>query len=267
VEGSGYDLVVIGTGAAGTSAAARAVNLGARRVALVEKGNLFGTCINVGCIPSKYLLAVANTHYYRGYGHAGLEMESRYDALAALEGKEALLKNLRRRKEQQLFEKLGVELIRGTARFTSPDEIIVDGRTIRADRFVIATGSRPSVPDIEGLSSIPYLTSDEALDPDQIPESLIVVGGRATGLELAQLYAHLGSKVTVLQRSPHIIPEEETDISRLLAHFLMTEGIRIETSAELQKIRSRDQGILVSARIRGETAILPADRRPDLYEL
>jgi len=84
---SGYDLVVIGTGAAGTSAAARAVNLGARRVAIVEQGRLFGTCINVGCIPSKYLLAIANIHYYRGYGHAGLEVESRYDPLAALAGK------------------------------------------------------------------------------------------------------------------------------------------------------------------------------------
>jgi len=164
------------------------------------------------------------------------------------------------RKEQQLFEKLGVELIRGTARFTSPDEIVIEGRAIRAERFVIATGSRPSVPVIEGLSSAPLMTSDGALDPGQIPETLIVVGGRATGLELAQLYAHLGSKVTVLQRSPFIIPEEEPDISRLLAHFLMTEGIRIETGTELRNIRSSEKGVLVSARIRGETVSLPADR-------
>ena len=260
MEQSSYDLVVIGTGAAGTSAAARAVNLGARRVAIVEQGRLFGTCINVGCIPSKYLLAVANIHYYRGYGHPGLEMKSRYDPLAALAGKEALLENLRRRKEQQLFERLGVELLRGTARFTSPDEIVVEGRTMRAERFVIATGSRPSVPDIEGISSVPFMTSDEALDPGQIPETLIVIGGRATGLELAQLYAHLGSKVTVLQRSHLIIPEEEPDISRLLAHFLVTEGIRIETDTELRKIQSSDKGVFVSARIRGETVSLPADR-------
>jgi mercuric reductase len=227
---------------------------------MIEQGRLFGTCINVGCIPSKYLLAVANTHYYRGYGHAGLKITSRYDPVAALAGKEALLDNLKRRKEEQLFEKLGVELIRGRARFTSPDEIVVDGRTIRGDRFIIATGSRPSVPDIEGLSSVPYMTSDEALDPGQIPETLIVVGGRATGLEIAQLYAHLGSKVTVLQRSHLILPEEEPDISRLLTHFLMTEGIRIETGTEIREIRNRDQGILVSARIRGETVSLPAER-------
>ncbi|NTV00198.1 MAG: mercury(II) reductase [Methanoregulaceae archaeon] len=260
MEHSRYDLVIIGTGAAGTSAAARAVNLGARHVAIVEQGRLFGTCINVGCIPSKYLLAVANIHYYRGHGYPGLEIKSRYDSLAALAGKDTLLGNLRRRKEEYLFERLGVDLIRGMARFTSPDEIIVEGRTIRAERFVIATGSRPSVPDIDGISSVPFMTSDEALDPDNIPENLIVIGGRAIGLELAQLYAHLGSKVTVLQRSHLIIPEEEPDISRLLAKSLMTEGIRIETGTELKKLRSSDKGILVSALIRGDTVSLPADR-------
>lgn len=255
-----YDLVVIGTGAAGTSAAARAVHLGARRVALVESGRLFGTCINVGCIPSKYLLAVANTHYYREYSYPGLEVGSSYNPLAALAGKESVLEILRRRKEEKLFGKLGIELVRGTARFTSSDEILVDGRRINAERFVIATGSKPSVPEIVGLSSVPYMTSDEALEPEEIPENLIVVGGRATGLEFAQLYAHLGSKVTILQRSHLIIPEEEPDISRLLTHFLMTEGIRIETGTELLEVRNLDPGVGVSARVRGESVSLRADR-------
>jgi mercuric reductase len=255
-----YDLIVIGTGAAGTSAAARAVHLGARRVALIEHDRLFGTCMNVGCIPSKFLLAIANIHYYRDHGHKSLDVKSRYDPLLALAEKESVLQILRRRKEQHLFEKLGIELIRGTARFASPSEIEVNGRTIRSERFIIATGASPSVPDIEGLSSVPFMTSVEALEPEQIPRSLIVVGGRAIGLEFAQLYAHLGTKVTLLQRSSLIIPEEEPVISRLLARSLMTEGIMIETGTGITGIRSHSSGVEVSARIKGAAVTFQADR-------
>ncbi len=269
-----YDLIVIGTGAAGTSAAARAVHLGARRVALIEQNRLFGTCINVGCIPSKFLLALGNIHHYRDFGHRGLTVTSRYDPILALAEKESILEILRLRKEHHLFEKLGIELIKGTARFESPDEIRVDGRTIRATRFIIATGSSPSIPDIEGLTSVPFMTNIEGLEPEKIPESLIVVGGRALGLEFAQLYAHLGSRVTVLQRSPLIIPEEEPEISRLLTRLLETEGIRIETSTDILRIRNSSEGVDVSARVKGSAVTFPAERilmatgrTPDTREL
>jgi mercuric reductase len=255
-----HDLMVIGTGAAGSSAAARAVHLGARRVALVEHGQLFGTCINVGCIPSKFLLNLANVYYYRDFGHQGIEIKSRYEPLRALAEKELVLRELRSRKEQHLFEQLGIELIRGTARFTSPDEIEINGERYRSDRFIIATGSSPSVPNVDGLSTVSYMTSVEGLEPDQIPKSLIVVGGRALGLEFAQLYAHLGSKVTLLQRSPRIIPEEEPAISHLLAHLLMSEGIRIETGTELIRVRQDHSEVEVSARIKGIDVTLRAER-------
>jgi mercuric reductase len=255
-----YNLVVIGTGAAGTSAAARAVHLGAQRVALIEHGRLFGTCINVGCIPSKFLLGLAHIHYYGGYGHQGLDVKSRYDPLLTLAEKESVLQTLRRRKERLLFEKLGIELIKGTARFESPEEIQVNGQMIRSERFIIATGSSPSIPDIEGLTSVPYMTSSEALEPEEIPGTLIVIGGRALGLEFAQLYAHLGSKVTLLQRSPRILPDEEPEISRLLSRVLKTEGIRIETSSDILKVRGSDEGVEVFVRIQGSDEVLSAER-------
>jgi mercuric reductase len=255
-----YDLIVIGTGAAGSSAAARAVHLGGRHVALVEHGQLFGTCINVGCIPSKFLLNLSNIHYYRNHGHKGIEITSRFELLRALEEKELVLQELRRRKEHHLFDNLGIEHIRGTARFTSPDEIQINGELFRGKRFIIATGSSPSVPKIDGLASVPYMTSIEGLKPEHIPRSLIVVGGRALGLEFAQLYAHLGSKVTLLQRSPLILPEEEPAISQHLARSLMTEGIRIETGTEIIRVRQIHSDVEVSVRIKGTDVVLQAEK-------
>lgn len=256
----GYDLIIIGTGAAGTAAAARAARLGAERIALVEGGQLFGTCINVGCIPSKFLLGLSNLHYYRNFGHPGLDIGSSFDPVRAIEEKETVLTKLRRRKEQYLFEVLGIELVRGIARFISSREIVVDGRHMASDRFVIATGSSPSIPPIEGLPLVPYMTSVEGLEQRNVPRSLIVIGGRAIGLEFAQLFRHLGSDVTLLQRSTRILPEEEPEISRILTLALKSEGIRIETGVEIQSVGRHDSGVKVSTHVQGEPHTFRADR-------
>ena len=141
-----YDLIIIGTGAAGTSAATRAHRLGAERIAMVERGPLWGTCVNTGCIPSKFLLAVGDLHYYRNYGHRGLEVGTRLNPKEVIQEKRDLVRRLRERKARRIFGELGVELVEGVARFVSPREIEVAGRRMEARRFIIATGSSPSVP-------------------------------------------------------------------------------------------------------------------------
>jgi mercuric reductase len=246
-----YDLIILGTGAAGTSAASRARHLGARRIAMVERGPLWGTCVNTGCIPSKLLLTIGELSWYRNFGHPGLGMEAKLDHGRVLGEKRDLVLHLRDRKAHRIFGELGVELVEGTARFVSPREIEVGGRPMEAGRFIIATGSSPSVPPVEGLAGVPYLTSTEALELGEVPESLLVIGGRALGLEFAQAFAHLGSTVTLLQRSSRVLPGEEPEISTAMEDALRAEGIAIHTGADLVRVRREADGIGVAARVKG----------------
>jgi mercuric reductase len=246
-----YDLIIIGTGAAGTSAATRAHHLGAGRVAMVERGPLWGTCVNTGCIPSKLLLAVGDLHHYRNFGHGGLEVGTTLRPGEVIREKRDLIRRLRERKARRIFGELGVELVEGAARFISPHEIDISGRRMEARRFIIATGSSPSVPPVEGLGGVPFLTNIEALELEEVPDSVIIVGGRSLGLEFAQIFAHFGSKVTLLQRSPRIIPEEEPEISAAMEDALKAEGIGVHTGAELVRMRREGDGVGVTARAKG----------------
>jgi mercuric reductase len=172
-----------------------------------------------------------------------------------LEQKNELIEKLRRKKYTNIIETLGVEIMRGDASFISPNELKVGNEILTAPRFVIATGSSPSFPPLEGIETIRPMTNVEALEPGTIPESLVIVGGRALGLEFAQLYAHLGAKVTLLQRSSRIIPEEESEISALMLQYLRAEGIDIRTGVDLAKVAKDGDRIQVSARI-GEKPVV-----------
>jgi mercuric reductase len=255
-----YDLVIIGTGAAGVAAATTAVHLGASHVAVVERGPLWGTCVNTGCIPSKFLLTLAGYDYYRGHGHAGIRMESRLDLGQVLAEKNALQEHLKEKKRETLFDRLGVELIEGEARFLSPNSLQADDRKLASKRFIIATGSSPAIPPVKGIESVPFLTSTDALNPDHIPATLIVIGGRALGIEFAQLYTHLGSRVTLLQRSPRILPDDEPEIADLMAGYLAQEGIEILTGVEIKRVERSGESVAVVAGTGGEQRIISADR-------
>ncbi|HET6581685.1 MAG TPA: FAD-dependent oxidoreductase, partial [Methanoregula sp.] len=254
-----YDLVIIGSGAAGQTAASTAVHLGASRVAILEKGTLWGTCVNVGCIPSKFLLTLADYHFYKNYNHTGISIKSRFDLARALAEKEALISRLVQKKADHLLTRLGVELIRGNAEFLSDRELKIGDRIITSDRFIIATGSLPAIPPVEGMTSVPFMTNTEALSPRRLPRSLIVIGGRALGLEFAQLYSHLGTKVTLLQRSNRIIPDEEPEVSILMRKYLAAEGIDIRTSVDIRKVQKSGGRIMVTGIIDGEERIISAE--------
>jgi mercuric reductase len=269
-----YDLLVIGSGAAGATAATTAIHQGASRVAIVEQGILWGTCVNTGCIPSKFLLTLAEEYYYKNHGHAGLRVESNINLEEIIDEKDALISRLKQKKTDRMVTGLGIEIITGTAEFVAPGQLRIGSRAVTADRIIIATGSSPSVPPLTGLDSVPFMTNTEALNPERIPASIIVIGGRALGLEFVQLYTHLGTNVTLLQRSSRIIPEEEPEIAELLTGYLRNEGIDIRTGVAITGIRKTATGIEVVGTIGGieqvffaEHLLLAAGRSPNTRSL
>jgi mercuric reductase len=255
-----YDLVVIGSGAAGATAATTAVRQGASRVAIVERGVLWGTCVNNGCIPSKFLLTLAEYAYYKNHGHPGLRVDSRLDLSAIIAEKDALIARLKQKKTDRMITGLHIEIIQGSAEFVSSTQLQAGSRSITSDRIIIATGSSPAIPPVTGITTVPFMTNVEALSPDRIPDSLLIIGGRALGLEFAQMYAHLGSKVTLLQRSAHIIPEDEPEIAELLAGYLRDEGIDIRTGVEIQSLKKAATGIEAATVINGIRQVFSAER-------
>ena len=255
-----YDIIIIGSGTAGASAAITAVHLGKSRVAMVERGTLWGTCVNYGCIPSKFLLTAAERVYEKNQGDQGGRMPAGPGLAGMLEQKHVLIEKLRRKKYVNIVETLGVEIVQGEASFLSPTELQVGDDVLTAPRFIIATGSSPSFPPLEGIGTVRPMTSIEALEPQSVPESLIIIGGRALGLEFAQLYAHLGTKVTLLQRSSRIVPDEEPEISALMLNYLAAEGIAIRTDVNLSRVAKDGDRITVSARTGEKSVDFSAER-------
>jgi mercuric reductase len=236
-ERNGYDLAVIGAGSAAFAAAIRATSLGAR-VALIERGTVGGTCVNVGCIPSKHLLAASHTYGTAGdHPFKGVETQQRGVELPALIAKKAeVVDELRQEKYVDLAAHYGFEIIRGHARFEGPDRLDVDGRQVEAARTVIATGSAPWAPPIAGLDQVGYLTSTTAMELAELPESLVVIGGNYIGLELGQVFANLGSRVTIVEALDRIAPLEEPEISEVMTQVLEEQGIQVVTSAKVTRV-------------------------------
>lgn len=257
-----FDLVIIGSGAAAFGAALRASELGAR-VAMVERGTLGGTCVNVGCVPSKTLIRAAEAVHRASHPRfAGISAQARVvDFRAMAAEKQALVDELRGAKyENVLAQTPNVTLVRGEARFAGPDRVVVNGEELHADRFLIATGMRPHVAEVPGLAQAGYLTSTDALALEVLPRSMIVLGGRFIALELAQAFARLGTQVTIVQRSAHVLPTEDDDVTEELERLLIAEGLTILTGALVIRAHRDGQARVVELEHRGERIRLTADQ-------
>jgi mercuric reductase len=209
---------------------------------MVERGTLGGTCVNVGCVPSKALLRAAEVYHLAGHHpFAGVATRAGgVDLRALVAQKDELVAALRREKYRDLAADYGWELRQGEARFLDPETLAVDGVPLRARVYVIATGAAPFIPPIPGLAEAGYLTSTTALDLDAVPARLGVIGGNAIGLELGQLFARLGSRVTVLEVLDRIAPFEEPEVSAALREALEDEGIEVVTGAQITQV-ARDR--------------------------
>jgi mercuric reductase len=271
-----FDLLIIGGGSAAFAAAIRAAELGAR-VALVEAGTLGGTCVNVGCVPSKFLIRALEVYHRAGaHGFRGVSTARGVLHWAALIAqKEALVADLRREKyEEVLAAYPQITRIQGRGRLAEGGAVVVNGTTYAPGRVILATGARPWAPPIPGLAEAGYLTSTEALSLRELPRSMIVVGANAVGLELAQVFARAGVAVTVLEALPRIVPFEEPEISEALQRALEEEGMVFHTGVKIIRAARSDGRYEVSFEKDGETRIVSAEqllmatgRRPNTQDL
>jgi mercuric reductase len=246
VSTAGCDLVIVGSGGGAFSAAiaARERDL---RVVMIERGTVGGTCVNVGCIPSKALLAAAETRHRAGaQSFPGIRTDAGPVGMAALvAGKDEIVEQLRREKYSELADAYGIELIDGDAHFMEGPGLEVDGRRIEAAHFLVATGSTPWVPEVPGLAECGFLTSTTAMELDAVPSVLIVLGGGYVALEQAQLFAHLGTDVTIVARSS-IARREEPEIADALRDALTADGIRVLEQCEARVVRRDAAGVTVA---------------------
>ncbi len=256
-----YDLLIIGGGSAAFAAALKAATLGTKRIAIIEYGPVGGTCVNRGCIPSKSLLRAGEIFYYGlCSGYKGITLKGKIDLPEIIRQKDALVRELRKKKYLDILKAIPqIELIRGRAEFVAPDEVKVGQKRIGAEKFIIATGAKPAVPDIPGIENVPYLTSTEAMNLTKLPKSTTIIGGRFTALEFAQIFRHFGSEVTVLQRSDRIVPEEEEDISEEMKNLLIGEGIRVYTGVKVLGVDKRKDMIFTHTEVSGKTRKIPSD--------
>ncbi|HVF28050.1 MAG TPA: FAD-dependent oxidoreductase [Pyrinomonadaceae bacterium] len=236
---SRYDLIVIGGGSAGLVAAVGAAEVGAR-VCLVEKRALGGDCLYTGCVPSKTLIRSARFAAEIGraedFGFAPIEWQFKAPGFASITDRvRRVIKIIEEHDAPEHFRRMGVEVIFGTPHFVSPDELQIEEqkgnesnkRVLRARRFCIATGSRPSVPPVEGLKEAGFITNEEVFHLKKLPRSLVVLGAGPVGLELAQCFARFGSRVTVVEMAERVLPKEDEEVSAALGEFLRSEGLEI----------------------------------------
>jgi len=240
-----FDLAIIGSGGAAFAAAIRATNLG-KRVVMIERGTTGGTCVNTGCVPSKALLAAADAR------HIALD-SGRFPGISTsadpvnmpelIGGKRSLVETMRAEKYVALINGYDWDLRQGNAVFagTATEPVLEvtssDGavETVRAARYLVATGSAPWIPPIDGLDMVNYLTSSTAMELEEVPESLLILGGGYVALEQAQLFARLGSRVTILVRS-RLASAEEPEAARTLAGVFTDEGIRVIRRAVVTEV-------------------------------
>ncbi|MBI2621196.1 MAG: mercury(II) reductase [Candidatus Levybacteria bacterium] len=270
-----FDLIIIGGGAGAFAAAIKASELKAKTL-MVNKGlPLGGTCVNVGCVPSKTLLWAGEImHQAKHHGIPGVELEIKnFDFARVVQYELDLVAKLRAEKYEKVLSNLeNVTHLEGQAVFVSPNEIEVDpstsssrggqagqgGKRYQAKKFIIAAGSTATVPPIEGIKETGYITHIEALKLKQQPKELIVIGAGPVGLEFAQMYARFGTKVTVLHRGPSIFRGEEELITRL-TEILTEEGISIKTNVQVKSARKEGDKKIVSYSINGKVEEVSGD--------
>jgi pyruvate/2-oxoglutarate dehydrogenase complex dihydrolipoamide dehydrogenase (E3) component len=271
-----YDAIIIGTGQAGPSLAARLASTG-MKVAIIERKRFGGTCVNTGCIPTKTLVASARAaHVARHAGEYGVRIDSSIDVdmKKVKQRKDDVVRRSNEGLENWLKHAENLMVYEGHARFEDTHRLRVGDELLEAGQFFINVGGRASTPPLRGLDQVSYLNNSTMMDVDFLPRHLIVIGGSYVGLEFAQMYRRFGSEVTVVEMGARLIRREDDDVSEAIKTILENEGIKMRLSAECIALEKRGDKLAVTVdctsgdkTITGSHALLAVGRVPNTEDL
>ena len=271
-----FDAIIIGTGQAGPPLAVRFAAAG-KTVAIIERHQFGGTCVNTGCIPTKTMVASAYAAHVarRGaeYGFA-VNGDVRVDMKRVKARKDAVSGRSNKGVEEWLRGTKNCTVLQGHARFQSSNTVVVNDEVLQADKIFINVGGRASIPEMPGIHEVPFLTNSSMMDIDFLPEHLIIVGGSYVGLEFGQMYRRFGSEVTIIEMGPRLIGREDEDVSTAVREILEMEGIRIRLNAKCISLAKQDRRIAVGVdcmegppEVLGTQVLLAVGRIPNTSDL
>jgi pyruvate/2-oxoglutarate dehydrogenase complex dihydrolipoamide dehydrogenase (E3) component len=271
-----YDALIIGTGQAGPTLSTRLAAAG-HKVAIVERNLFGGTCVNVGCTPTKTMVASARAAYVaRRAAEFGVVLDGsvRMDMKRVKQRKDDVVQQSNQGVEKWLKSTENLTVYEGHARFEGPHEVRVGQDLLRAERIFINVGTRPFVPEIPGIADVNFLTNSSMMDIDFLPEHLVIIGGSYVGLEFGQMFRRFGSKVTIVEMKSRLIAREDEDVSLGVQDILQNEGVELRLNAECIALEADGNGIKVTAEcddgtpdIRGSHLLMAVGRRPNTDDL
>jgi pyruvate/2-oxoglutarate dehydrogenase complex dihydrolipoamide dehydrogenase (E3) component len=270
-----YDAIIIGSGQAGNPLSQKLADQG-WSVALIEKAELGGTCINTGCTPTKTMVASAQVaHYARHAEQWGVRASQvSVDLPKVVARKAEIVKQWRSGIEKKVQDRKNLHLYRGQAQLTGPHNIRVGNETLESERIFINSGARPSIPAIDGLNKVDFLTNASIMELRELPEHLLVLGGGYIGLEFGQMFRRFGSQVTIIHQGDHILPREDVDVTDELRKALESEGIRFLLNSNTKSVEKQNRQVVMkveadgkSRSVSGSHLLVATGRRPNTDDL
>ncbi len=273
-----FDIGVIGGGAAGLTVTAGAAQAGAKTLLVEKEKELGGDCLHYGCVPSKTLIRTAHVYHLmknsKEFGLPGVELPP-VDYREVAKRIQTVIGTIQEHDSEERFCKLGAKVEFGRATFADEHSISLNGATISAKNWVLATGSSPGIPPIDGLDRTPYITNKEIWSLDHLPKSLIILGAGPIAIEMAQAFGRLGSKVTVVQRSNQILSTEDKDMADTVMEVLQSEGVTFYLGSAVLGVRDLgnerevtiQNGANTTSKIRGEKILVAMGREANVTGL
>ena len=258
-----FDVGVIGGGAAGLTVTAGAAQLGAKTLLLEKEGELGGDCLHFGCVPSKTLIKTARVYHHMkhadAFGLPTMELPP-VDFKRVAERIQSVISIIQKHDSEERFCKLGAKVVFGSPSFVDDHSVRLNNTIYTAKNWVIATGSSPAHPPIDGLGETPFITNREIFSLDHLPQSMIVLGGGPIGIEMAQAFNRLGARVTVVEHGDQILNKEDKDMADAVKAVLQSEGVQFQLNAKATRIeQSGDQRVVTIEKVDGETASLKSE--------